>query len=180
MDIHLRRLVRPLAAAFLVAAALPAPALELLRSTLDAGGGASAGGAFGLTGSIAQWDAAAEAIGGELSLRGGFWAPGAASTAVPGDETPRITRLLAPVPNPFNPKTALSFDLAADGQVSLRVYGVDGRLLRVLVDEPLAAGPHSLFWDGRNGAGVELASGIYFIQMRAPGFAAVRKAVLVR
>ena len=99
---------------------------------------------------------------------------------MPGDETPRITRLLAPVPNPFNPKTALSFDLAAAGQVSLRVYGVDGRLLRVLVDEPLAAGPHSLFWDGRNGAGVELASGIYFIQMRAPGFAAVRKAVLVR
>jgi len=174
------RRIAPLLVLGALLAAAPGPALELTRSTLNAGGGTSTGGVLSLSGTLAQWNAGAEAAGGDFTMRGGFWASGDGSTAVPGDEIPRIFRLFAPVPNPFNPKTRLGFELAADGPVSLRIYGVDGRLERVLVDQILPAGPHDVFWDGRNDAGAALASGIYFIQMRATGFAAVRKAVLVR
>lgn len=160
-------------------AAMPAGALELLRSTLDGGGGHSSSGTLTLTGTVAQWDAAA-ASGEPFILGGGFWASGPLPTAVPADGAPRFSRLFAPVPNPFNPKTSLTFDLAAPGHATLRVYGVDGRMLRVLLDEPLLAGSHTVNWDGRDEAGSELASGVYFIQMRAGAFAGVRKAVLVR
>lgn len=170
---------RALAFAILLALALPALAIELVRSTLDGGGGTSSSGSLALTGTIGQWDAGASSAG-DLSLQGGFWFGGNSATAAPEDGSPRFSRLQVPVPNPFNPKTSISFDLAKDERATLRVFDVSGRLHRVLVDEVLPAGPHTVSWDGRDDGGHELASGVYFIQMRAGNFAAVRKAVMVR
>lgn len=158
---------------------LPVSALELVRSTLDGGGGLSSGGAFELHGTIGQFDPGLSS-GGDFELKGGFWAGGDASTATPDQETPRFTRLFDPVPNPFNPKATLAFELAEPGKVTVRVFDVTGRRLRALADEAMPAGRYDLTWDGRDDAGAELASGVYFIQMRAGRYAGVRKAVLVR
>jgi hypothetical protein len=48
---------------------------EIVKNTIDSGGGVSSGGAFSLTGTIGQPDANEQtATGGEFSLAGGFWA----------------------------------------------------------------------------------------------------------
>ena len=90
------------------------------------------------------------------------------------------TRLLTASPNPFNPATTIRFDLAAPGHVTLAVYDVGGRLVRILVDRPMAAGPHEAIWDGRSAAGSVSASGVYFYRLTAPGFDETRKMVLLR
>jgi hypothetical protein len=84
---------------------------------------------------------------------------------VTGDETPRTpaaTRLAQNFPNPFNPSTRIAFDLEAPATVHLRVYDAAGRLVRSLVDEAMPAGRYVKTWDGRDGAGRQVASGIYF------------------
>lgn len=172
-------IIQLVAMALVTALASPVSAAELTHWTLDGGGGSSTAGSYGLRGTLGQWDAGFCAAG-DIRLRGGFWPAGVLSTAVPEDGAPAVSRLLLPVPNPFNPRTDLAFDLASAGPVSMRIYDVSGRLQRVLLDEALPAGRHTAAWDGRDDAGHTLASGIYFVQLRAPGFAAVRKAVLVR
>ena len=83
-------------------------------------------------------------------------------------------------PNPFNPVTTVHFSLAEKGRVTVVVYDVDGRRVRVLVDEEREAGPHSLTWDGRNDAGQGLASGVYFVRYHAGTDSFWKKAALLR
>ncbi len=52
---------------------------SIVHSTISAGGGVSDGAVYRLTGTIAQWDAAEEAMAGAVELAGGFWAPGEAA-----------------------------------------------------------------------------------------------------
>jgi hypothetical protein len=83
-------------------------------------------------------------------------------------------------PNPFNPRTSVSFSLAEKGPVTITVYDVDGRRVRVLVDEVREAGPHTIVWDGKNDAGQALASGVYFMRYRAGADSFWKKAALLR
>ncbi|MBU1675704.1 fibronectin type III domain-containing protein, partial [bacterium] len=72
-----------------------------------------------------------------------------ATTAVdPELAVPDRTRLHQNYPNPFNPSTTLRFSLASRGDVTLKLYAVDGRLVRTLVAGELAAGHHEVVWDG--------------------------------
>jgi hypothetical protein len=83
-------------------------------------------------------------------------------------------------PNPFNPVTTVRFGLERREHAKVRIYDVAGRLVRVLVDEVLDAGPHEVTWEGRNSLGLEVASGVYFCRMEAGYFQDVRKLVLLR
>ncbi len=57
-------------------------------------------------------------------------------------------------PNPFNPETQIKFELPLASQVSLRIYDIRGRLVRVLLDrEEVAAGFHHAAWNGRDDSG---------------------------
>ncbi|MBU8921469.1 MAG: M6 family metalloprotease domain-containing protein [Bacteroidales bacterium] len=85
------------------------------------------------------------------------------------------------VPNPFNPITTIAFDIASDQQVSLKIYDVQGRLIRTLVNEYMPARSHSVRWDGKNERGTNVASGVYFYQLQAGSeYRAVKKLVLMR
>jgi len=84
------------------------------------------------------------------------------------------------LPNPFNPSTRISFELGGPCRATLAVYDVSGKLVRVLIDETLAAGAHSAIWNGRTGRGEKAASGIYFYKLRAGSFTETRKMVLLR
>jgi flagellar hook assembly protein FlgD len=90
------------------------------------------------------------------------------------------THVAANYPNPFNPKTTLPFSLAAPGHVRLAIFDVAGRLQRTLVDAQLPAGEHWVNWDGRDEAGSELASGVYFSRFEAGATSEVRKLLLLR
>jgi len=83
-------------------------------------------------------------------------------------------------PNPFNPMTTVRFSLSEKGPVNITVYDVDGRKVRVLVDGVREAGPHSLVWDGKNGAGQPLASGVYFVRYTVGEESFWRKAAILR
>jgi hypothetical protein len=83
-------------------------------------------------------------------------------------------------PNPFNPDTEIKFSLAEASQVSLNVYNILGQVVRTLVDEELPAGPHSVTWDGKNGQGSDVASGVYFYRMKAGNFESTERMTLLR
>jgi hypothetical protein len=99
---------------------------------------------------------------------------------ITGADIPVATALGRSYPNPFNPATMISFDLAAKGQVSIRIYNVAGQLVRTLVDGERGAGRYSETWDGKNDAGSSLGSGVYFLKMKAGSFESSRKLVLLR
>ncbi|MGD8394036.1 MAG: C25 family cysteine peptidase [Candidatus Eiseniibacteriota bacterium] len=101
-----------------------------------------------------------------------------AGGAVPG--TAAITRLEPCSPNPFNPRTWVRFQTARRGEVELGVYDVGGRLVRVLVQGSRPAGAHRVSWDGRNGAGQPVASGVYYLRLLAPGATRTGTMTLVR
>ena len=76
--------------------------------------------------------------------------------------------------------TGLFNRLKERADVSLRIYDVAGRLVRVLVDESLDAGRYVEEWNGRDDNGRAVASGIYFYSIEAGSFEWTRKMVLLR
>ena len=108
-----------------------------------------------------------------------FLIPGLVSAA-PGDGMPQVTRLMPNAPNPFNPRTRISFDLAVGGKVRLGIYDVRGHLVRNLVNESLQAGSHFLNWDGKDDGGRSVSSGVYLYRLEHPTGVQERKMVLVR
>ena len=83
-------------------------------------------------------------------------------------------------PNPFNPSTTISFTLPEQAALSLAVYDVRGRLVRLLVSGLYPAGVHRVQWDGADVTGRRAASGIYFYRLAAGRTALTRKMVLVK
>jgi hypothetical protein len=83
-------------------------------------------------------------------------------------------------PNPFNPQTTIRFALSEAGHVRLTVYDVLGRRVASLIDQPLAAGPHAVQWDGRNANGAPVASGVYWSRLEALGGMASRRMMLLK
>jgi flagellar hook assembly protein FlgD len=65
--------------------------------------------------------------------------------------------------------------------VTLRIYDVAGRLIKTLVDDNRLPGiVHKLAWDGKNDAGGEVASGVYFYKLVAGDFSQTNKMVLLK
>jgi outer membrane protein assembly factor BamB len=83
-------------------------------------------------------------------------------------------------PNPFNPSTDIRFQLPQAGHVLLKVFNTFGEEIRTLVDDQHSAGFHSLRWDGKDRNGNQVASGVYFYQLRAGSFTQMRKMLLLR
>jgi hypothetical protein len=101
-------------------------------------------------------------------------------TVTPVRDTPGEFALFDPVPNPFNPRTTLSFALPSASHVELSVYDVSGRLVATLLDENRPAGTHRVVWDGRNRAGERAASGVYLYRIQAGSFTDTKRMVLLK
>jgi len=83
-------------------------------------------------------------------------------------------------PNPFNPTTTFSFSLPYPTDVKLEIYNVLGRKVTTLLDKALAAGRHTVDWDGRDGDGSPVASGVYFARLNADKFTSTKKMVVLK
>ena len=93
------------------------------------------------------------------------------------------TQLLANYPNPFNPETWIPYQLAEPAEVTVRIYSVNGILVRTLVLGQMSTGIYqnrsrAAYWDGRNDVGESVASGIYFYTLTAGDFTATRKLLI--
>ena len=99
--------------------------------------------------------------------------------------TPRETELLPNYPNPFNPETWIPYRLAEDAFVTLTIYDGSGRVVRTLdVGHRVAAvyenRSKAIYWDGKNGLGEQVASGIYFYTLTAGDYTATRKMLILK
>jgi hypothetical protein len=83
-------------------------------------------------------------------------------------------------PNPFNPETNIEFSLPKEQDVSVSVFNLLGQQVRTLVNSRMAAGNHTVRWDGKNDNGANVPSGIYFYKMYTPEFSKTNKMVMVR
>jgi hypothetical protein len=107
----------------------------------------------------------------------------ASAQTVTGDDFPAVPARFAlhqNAPNPFNPLTAISFDLPEPSPVRLAVYNVRGELVSVIVDRFMSAGHQEVVWKGVDRHGSSLASGIYFYRLEAGDYIHTRKMVLMR
>ena len=88
--------------------------------------------------------------------------------------------LLQNQPNPFNPATRIRFSVPQKAHVVLRVFDLEGKLIVTLIRETVDPGLHELEWDGRNGRGQEVGTGVYFYRLEAAGQVRSRKMVLLK
>lgn len=83
-------------------------------------------------------------------------------------------------PNPFNPETVISFNLPQNSQVSLTIYNVLGREIKILLTGNYQRGHYEIIWDAKNNHGNLVPNGIYFYRLQAGSFSQVRKMTLLQ
>ena len=83
-------------------------------------------------------------------------------------------------PNPFNPSTTISYNLPKTGSVRLDIYNIKGQLVKTLVNQTMLAGTHSVTWDGKDGQGRSVSSGVYFCRMSLPNKVLTNKMLLMK
>lgn len=95
-------------------------------------------------------------------------------------ETPSNFLLAQNYPNPFNPSTTIRFTLSQPALVNIMVYDINGREVERLLDQPRAAGEHTITWDAIDREGNAAPSGVYWYTIRTEHFTGAKKMVLVR
>jgi hypothetical protein len=98
----------------------------------------------------------------------------------PDAPLPEAFHLNQNYPNPFNPTTTISYSLPAQSDVTVTVYDILGRTVRVFEEGLKSAGEHELVWDGRAGNGQAVATGVYFYRLTAGDVTESRKMILLK
>lgn len=93
---------------------------------------------------------------------------------------PQAFALRPNFPNPFNPTTAIRYDLPHGTRTSLKVYNVQGQVIRTLVSRQQMAGSYQVTWDGLDDHGRAVATGHYFYRLEAGGISLVRRMMLLK
>ena len=90
------------------------------------------------------------------------------------------TRLDGNYPNPFNARTVIRFNLQQPSTAHIEIFDVLGRRVVVLADDDFTVGPHQIEWDGTDGHGHTVASGMYFYRLTAGEFVATKKMLMLK
>ena len=83
-------------------------------------------------------------------------------------------------PNPFNPVTRIPFSLDRKTLVEVKIYDMNGRLVKRYSPKIYYPGDHDIVWDGKNNEGMDIASGIYYYYLSASENHDMKKMVLIR
>lgn len=83
-------------------------------------------------------------------------------------------------PNPFKSQTILKYFLPESGEVSIRIFDINGREITTLMEQKQAAGWHYISWDGKNQTGDEVVSGVYFCKIMFHNWSVSCKMILTR
>jgi aminopeptidase N len=93
---------------------------------------------------------------------------------------PQKFNLYQNYPNPFNPSTVIRYDVPRRSRITITVANMLGQEIKRLVDDVREAGKQSVTWDGRGSGNSMMASGVYFITLRADNFHSTQKILLIR
>jgi hypothetical protein len=96
------------------------------------------------------------------------------------EKMPRGQTTITCSPNPFNPRTEISFSVDEFEPVNLSIYDLSGRLIKTLVDTHLSAGQKTVVWNGTNSSGKRVASGTYFLRLETDQGVRTRKVMLTK
>lgn len=100
--------------------------------------------------------------------------------AVDPPQDPPSAWISGAVPNPFNPVTTISFQLAGAGHARVAVFDARGRFVATLADGDRSAGVHAVTWRGCDQAGRPVATGVYLVRLVALGVTTNQRITLAR
>jgi len=83
-------------------------------------------------------------------------------------------------PNPFNPSTTISFNVATADVVTIDIYNIRGQHIKSLISGVYAKGTHNIVWNGLDDSGHNVGNGVYLYRMTAGGFTQTRKMVILK
>ena len=83
-------------------------------------------------------------------------------------------------PNPFNPVTNITYDIASATDVTLEIYNVMGQRVRTLAQGSHEPGRYRVMWNATNDYGQSLSSGMYIYRIQAGDFVSVKKLILMK
>jgi len=90
------------------------------------------------------------------------------------------TDLMAVIPNPMHGESAVSFTLAARGNVDLSIFSVDGRRVKTLAHGVHEIGRYQIKWNGADESGSIAGPGVYYVRFEALGIRRTRLVTLMR
>ena len=83
-------------------------------------------------------------------------------------------------PNPFNPETTISYEIASDGNARIDIFNLKGQLVKTLVNDNKVSGPHRVVWNGTDKYGRKVASGIYQYRLITKDGSITKKMILMK
>lgn len=89
-------------------------------------------------------------------------------------------KLLQNYPNPFNPGTTIEYQIPTEGVVEVKIFSVNGQLVRTFSNMYTAAGSYTVTWDGKNEAGQSVTSGLYLYQVSFSNSVIAKKMMIVK
>ena len=109
-----------------------------------------------------------------------YFYPRLTTSVVNNEKIPPSFILEQNYPNPFNPETHIVFELPKQSNVSLKIYNIQGQLIKTLANGSYNAGFYKVTWRGKDTNGNPVSSGIYFYQLQTGTFYQVKKMSLLR
>ena len=112
-----------------------------------------------------------------------FFGPVSVKTGIISNDTPvipLITQLNNAYPNPFNPSTTISFDIAETAFVNIEIYNIRGQRVKSLVTQEIKPGRYNVVWQGKNDNNRTVSSGIYFYKMQAGKYTKINKVLMMK
>ena len=97
--------------------------------------------------------------------RDGHFISGEDALGINDDSYDYEFKLYNAYPNPFNPSTTIGFEVPYSMDISLNIYDISGRLVKVLVNDIKHRGIHSVIWDGTDHTGVSVSNGMYIYKL---------------
>ena len=91
-----------------------------------------------------------------------------------------INKLYQNCPNPFSHKTSFNYQIKNQGQVTFKVYNALGQLVKTLVNETKPAGTYQVEWDGKDGCGRQVSSGVYLYKINTGSFESTKKLIVLK
>ena len=83
-------------------------------------------------------------------------------------------------PNPFNEETVISYQLPQETIVKIKIYNINGQLVKILVDQPQKSGYYTVAWQGTNESGNAVSNGLYFYRLETTTFSNTKKMLLLK